>query len=97
MDNRGQGDARLISHILLWIALVIVVAWLIWSATHGSTQNNRFAPGATVNDNHSTRWPFTLDLNFSCVPKEIMNQRTKEERDAAKGTELRGNSEEGNE
>lgn len=60
------------SQVLLWVGLVAVAIWLIYSATHSSTENNKFAAGAESHDNHSTRWPFTIDLNFSCVPKEFL-------------------------
>jgi hypothetical protein len=66
MDNKGQADPRLFSHIFLWIIVAGIGIWLIWSATHTNIENNKYAPGSTSNDNHSTRWPFTIDLNFSC-------------------------------
>lgn len=60
--NKGS----LVSHIILWVIIIGIGFYLIYSATHTQTENNKYAPGATINDNHSTRWPFTIDLNFGC-------------------------------
>lgn len=64
MENEGMRKA---SHIGLWILVLAIGGWLLYSATHSSTENNRYAPGSTSNDNHSVRWPLTIDLNFGCV------------------------------
>ena len=67
MNKKGQTTApSLVSHIFLWIIILGIGAWLVYSATHSNTENNKYAPGATINDNHSTRWPLTIDFNFSC-------------------------------
>ena len=65
MNNKGQASTA--SHVLLWVFVIAIGAWLAWSATHAVTNNDKFAPGATVSDNHSQRWPLTFDFNFSCV------------------------------
>lgn len=70
-----NSNARLVSHILLWVIVVVIGAWLVWSATHSSTQNNKYASGSSSSDNHSTRWPLTFDFNFSCVPRELLTPR----------------------
>lgn len=62
---------RKVSHIGLWLCVLGIGGWLVWSATHTTTENNKYASGATINDNHSTRWPFTIDLNFSCVKQGL--------------------------
>lgn len=66
VEGVNMEQIRTASHIGLWIAMALVAVWLIYSATHTNTENNKFAPGSTATDNHSTRWPFTIDLNFSC-------------------------------
>lgn len=71
MENNG---ARLASHIGLWILGLGIVVWLVYSATHTQTEFNRYAPGATVSDNHSARWPLTLDFNFSCVNQGLQDK-----------------------
>lgn len=69
MEN---SPARLTSHILLWIIVAGIGIWLIYSATHTNTENNRFAPGSNSSDNHSTRWPLTFDFNMSCVRNDSL-------------------------
>jgi len=73
-DDNKISHGSLASHILLWVVVVIIAIWLIYSATHTTTENNRYAPGATVSDNHSNRWPFTFDFNFSCVRQGLSDQ-----------------------
>lgn len=69
MESSG---VRTASHIGLWVLGIGIIVWLVYSATHTSSEQNRYAGGAESHDNHSTRWPFTIDLNFSCVPKEFI-------------------------
>lgn len=65
---------RKASHIGLWILVLMIGGWLVWQATHTTTENNKYASGATVNDNHSARWPLTLDFNFSCVNQGLQDK-----------------------
>jgi hypothetical protein len=71
MNNSGQVTVH---QILVWAAIILITGWLLWSATHSSHTTSSFGSGTTNNDNHSTRWPFTLDFNFSCVPQKILDQ-----------------------
>lgn len=64
MSEINKGN--LTSHIILWVVIICIGIYLIYSATHTNTEYNRLAPGASSNDNHSIRWPFTIDLNFAC-------------------------------
>lgn len=38
---------RTASHIGLWVAMVVVAIWLIYSATHTNTENNKYGSGTT--------------------------------------------------
>lgn len=61
---------RTASHIGLWIAVVIIGIWLVYSATHTSTENNKYAPGSHPIDNTSNgiRLVDKIDMfNFSCA------------------------------
>lgn len=69
-----EGKPNILSHVGLWLVALSIVVWLVYSATHTSTENNRYAPGATVNDNHSSRWPLTFDFNFSCVSQGLSDK-----------------------
>jgi hypothetical protein len=83
LSSKGQiSTASMVSHILLWIVVIGVGVWLVYAATHSNTQNQRIAPGATVNDNHSTRWPLTLDFNFSCVNQGLQDKWGKDAKPA---------------
>ena len=72
MNEKGQIST--VSHVLLWIVIIGIGVWLIYSATHTNTENNKYAPGATVSDNHSSRWPLTFDFNFSCVSQGLTDK-----------------------
>lgn len=77
-NSKGQvTTSSVVSHILLWLVVAGIGAWLVYAATHTNTENNRYAPGANVSDNHSTRWPFTIDLNFSCSRQGLMDKGVK--------------------
>lgn len=41
-------DLRKVSHIGLWIVVFIIGAWLVWSATHTTTENNRYGANTIV-------------------------------------------------
>lgn len=69
MEDSGLRKA---SHIGLWLLGLGLLGWTVYQAFHSNNEFNRFAAGAESHDNHSTRWPFTIDLNFSCVPKEFI-------------------------
>ena len=72
---KGQiSTGSLISHIILWVVISGIGIWLVYSATHTNTENNKYAPGATVSDNHSSRWPLTMDFNFSCVNQGLQDK-----------------------
>lgn len=73
MDEKIS-KGSLASHILLWVVVGTIGIWLVWSATHSTTENNKFAPGATVSDNHSNRWPLSWDFNFSCVRQGLEDE-----------------------
>lgn len=70
MDDREDPDARKVSHILLWIIVIIIGGWLVWSATHSVTKNSTstFASGSHqsnvyhVNRNYALA---SLSLMFS--------------------------------
>lgn len=44
MANESMRKA---SHIGLWIGLICIAGWLIWSATHTNTENNHYGSGTT--------------------------------------------------
>lgn len=43
-------NLRKVSHIGLWILVLAIGGWLVWSATHASTENTKNLPGSI--DNH---------------------------------------------
>lgn len=61
------------SHVLLWVILLAIGGWLIYSATHSSTENNRYAPGSASYDVKITDWP----LSFGCVPISVLQDKLK--------------------
>ena len=61
---------RTASHIGLWIAVVSIGAWLVWSATHTKTEHNNYATGSNPVDikHEGIRFVYKIDLlNFSCA------------------------------
>lgn len=57
-------DGRLASHIGLWILGIGIIIWLVWSATHSNTENNRYAPGSASYGITNTYYP--LSSLFPC-------------------------------
>lgn len=60
---------RTASHIGLWIAVIGIGIWLVWSATHTSTENNKYAPNSNPTDitHNGLRLADDINLfNFSC-------------------------------
>lgn len=61
---------RKASHIGLWIIVIGIGVWLVYSATHSTTENNKYAPGSASYDVKITDWP----LSFGCVPINVMDK-----------------------
>jgi hypothetical protein len=64
MDDQPVNTA---SHILLWICVLGITVWLVWSATHSTTNNDKFAPGsAQISPSFAGLRLF--DLYLGCIP-----------------------------
>lgn len=50
-ENPGMRKA---SHVGLWVCMVVVGGWLVWSATHSKTMNKKetFATGSSQTNNY---------------------------------------------
>ena len=79
---------RTASHIGLWIVVIGIGIWLVYSATHTSTENNKYAPNSNPTDitHNGFRLVDSIDLfNFSCarqglqdkVVKDVSNKATR--------------------
>lgn len=55
-------NLRKASHIGLWIVVFIIAGWLVWSATHTNTENNKYGSG-TIPVTHETHNYGLLNLN----------------------------------
>jgi hypothetical protein len=68
---------RTASHIGLWIVVVLIGAWLVYSATHTSTENNKYASGSNPIDytSNGIRLVDKIDLfNFSCAREGLKDE-----------------------
>lgn len=62
---------RKASHIGLWILVIIIGGWLIWSATHtkSSTKNESFATGSKQTNNYKIVKNYALaSLDLALLP-----------------------------
>jgi hypothetical protein len=76
MNNKGQADYRLASHILLWIAVLIIGGCLIWSAFFKPSEKNIYSSGSlpqetTVNKGFLSS---LFEFNLSCIPRGLINK-----------------------
>ena len=70
---------RTASHIGLWICVIVIGIWLIYAATHTSTENNKYAPGSNPIDytSNGIRLVDKIDLfNFSCAREGLKDAYT---------------------
>ncbi len=76
MNNKGQADYRLASHIGLWIFAIGISIWLIYSATHTHTENNRYDSGSNPQETTVNKGFLSdlFELNFSCIPRGLINK-----------------------
>ena len=51
---------RTASHIWLNIAVVVIIIWLIYAATHTTTENNRYGQGSTHVEVIEHNWPLSV-------------------------------------
>lgn len=52
--------------VLVWLMGIAILGLVLWSAFIKPSDKNIYAPDSKPIANTITRWPFTLDLNFSC-------------------------------
>lgn len=76
MNNKGQADYRLASHILLWIAVLIIGSCLIWSAFFKPSEKNIYSSGSLPQETTVNKGFLSdlFELNFSCVPRGLINK-----------------------
>lgn len=73
-------ELRKVSHIGLWIFVVIIGGYLIYSATHTSTENNKYAPNSNPTDIKHEGFRLVDEVklfNFSCA-REGLDQHKPE-------------------
>lgn len=68
MDNLRPMEPNMhpIERALVWILGIIIVGLMLWSAFIKPSDKSIYQPDSKPIENHITRWPFTIDLNFSC-------------------------------
>jgi len=74
-----DSPVRTASHIGLWICVFIIGIWLVWSATHTSTENNKYASGSNPIDytSNGLRLVDKIELfNFSCAREGLKDAVT---------------------
>lgn len=76
MNNKGQADYRLASHILLWIAVLIIGSCLIWSAFFKPSEKNIYSSGSLPQETTVNKGFLSdlFELNFSCIPRGLINK-----------------------
>lgn len=71
---REDPNLRKISHVGLWITVILIGGWLVWSATHSknTTKNESFASGSKQTNNyHMVRNYALASLNLALMPLQI--------------------------
>lgn len=55
-----------IERVLTWLIGIAILGLVLWSSFIKPTDKIAYAPDSKPVQNTITRWPFTIDLNFSC-------------------------------
>lgn len=71
-------NLRKVSHIGLWIMVIIIGGWLVWQATHTNTENNRYGSG-TIPVSSTTNNYGLLNLNPCGILFTISGEKKKPE------------------
>lgn len=65
-------NLRKASHIGLWFISLGVVGWLLWSATHNNTKNQRFSGDSKQTNNYHIVKNYALGfVDFALMPFNI--------------------------
>ena len=67
----------MVSHILLWIVIIGIGVYLIFRATHSTTENNKYAPNSNPTDitHNGIRLADDISLfNFSCSRQGLQDK-----------------------
>ena len=75
MNNKGQ-VVNTASHILLWLVIIAIGVWLIWSATHTNTNKTVNLAGSAPQETTINKGFMSdlIEINLSCVPKGLVNK-----------------------
>lgn len=69
MNKRGQID---VWHVIWGLAIVGIVVWLIWSASHTSIKNQQFQSGSRqTNINHINKNYALASLSLALLPLQF--------------------------
>ncbi len=67
------------SHFGLWLILLAIGGWLLWQATHNSTENNRYASGS-IPITHESKNYGLINLSPCGALFTIDTQKSKEDK-----------------
>lgn len=65
-----------IEKALSWIIGISILGLVLWAAFFKPTDKITNQPDSKPTTNNNTRWPFTIDLNFSCT-RSLVEQMKK--------------------